>query len=166
MAFWKEYRLNSLFWSYSIWIMIKYTTWFWPGAGAGNQSRSQNFSIPALVKSCGSGSTTLMNTPRSYNSTGVNKPDNQWKTPGSQLNTPESQLNTPGSQFNTPGSQLNTLGSQLNTLGRQFNTLGSIIKRNNFSNSKKFTTLSRHLTGIGEVLMKGPRVKNLVTLSL
>ncbi len=55
MTFWKEYRLNSIFWSYSIWIMIKYTTWVCPGAGAGNRSRSRNFSIPAPAKSFGSG---------------------------------------------------------------------------------------------------------------
>ncbi len=44
-------------WSYSIWIMIKYTTLVSPGAGAG--SRSRNFSIPAPAptpaKSFGSG---------------------------------------------------------------------------------------------------------------
>ncbi len=56
--FWKEYRLNSIFWSYSIWIMIKYTTLVCPGAGAG--SRSRNFSIPAPApaKSFGSGSSS------------------------------------------------------------------------------------------------------------
>jgi|LakMenE01Jun11ns_1017448.scaffolds.fasta_scaffold9500105_1 hypothetical protein len=58
MTFWKEYRLNSIFWSYSIWIMIKYTTLVCPGAGA--ESRSRNFSIPAPAKSFGSGSATLL----------------------------------------------------------------------------------------------------------
>ncbi len=61
---WKEYRLNSFFWSYSIWIMIKYTTLVWPGAGAG--SRSRNFSIPAPApapaKSSGSLRLRLHNT--------------------------------------------------------------------------------------------------------
>ncbi len=51
---------NIDFWSYSIWIMIKYTTLVCPGAGAG----SQNFSIPAPApaKSFGSGSATLSST--------------------------------------------------------------------------------------------------------
>jgi hypothetical protein len=39
MTFWKEYRLNSIFWSYSILIMIKYTMLVCPGAGAGSRSR-------------------------------------------------------------------------------------------------------------------------------
>jgi hypothetical protein len=34
MIFRKEHQLNSLAWSYSIWIMIKYTTLFWPRARA------------------------------------------------------------------------------------------------------------------------------------
>jgi hypothetical protein len=36
MTFRKEYWLNSLFWSDSVWIMILYTNLVWPGAGAGS----------------------------------------------------------------------------------------------------------------------------------
>jgi hypothetical protein len=57
MTFWKEHRLNSIFWSCSIWIMIKYTTLVCPGAGAG--SRSRNFSIPAPAPAKSSGSFRL-----------------------------------------------------------------------------------------------------------
>ncbi len=60
MTFWKEYRLISFFWSYSLWIMMKYTTLVWPGAGASSWSR--NLSIPAPAKSSGSLRLRLHNT--------------------------------------------------------------------------------------------------------
>jgi hypothetical protein len=56
-SFRKEYRLDSLFWSYWILIMIEYTSLVWPGAGAG--SRSRNFSLPAPAPAKSSGSLRL-----------------------------------------------------------------------------------------------------------
>jgi hypothetical protein len=49
MTFRKEYRLNSLFWSYSIWIMIKFTALLWPGAGAETSVYRPRPNGPALA---------------------------------------------------------------------------------------------------------------------
>ncbi len=60
----KEYQLNSLYWSYSVWIMIEYTTLVLPGAGAETSVyRLQLHLRPKVPAPCGSssGSTTLSN---------------------------------------------------------------------------------------------------------
>jgi hypothetical protein len=66
MFFRKEYRLNSLAWSYLIWKKILNTTSALTGAEVEAGSRSQNFDIPAPAKCFGSLRLRLHNTDFSH----------------------------------------------------------------------------------------------------